>query len=66
MLFRSMLWALDSDSFTYKYQPVPAKKITRRSVLANVASVYDPMGLISPLILPARVKGSVKETYYYS
>ena len=50
-----MLWALDSDSFTYKYQPVPAKKITRRSVLANVASVYDPMGLISPLILPARV-----------
>ena len=50
-----MLWALDSDSFTYKYQPVPAKKITRRSVLANVASEYDPMGLISPLILPARV-----------
>ena len=48
-----MLWALNTDSFTYKYEPT-AKSCTRRSILANVASIYDPMGLISPLILPAR------------
>ena len=49
-----MMWSLDSDSFMYSYQPAK-EPFTRRSVLAKVASVYDPMGLVAPLILPARV-----------
>ena len=31
-----------------------SKTATRRNILAVVGSVYDPFGLVSPFILPAR------------
>ena len=48
-----MLWSLQTDSFKYQYVPKD-NPCTRRSILANVASVYDPMGLVSPLLLSGR------------
>ena len=48
-----MLWSLSSDSFRYNYVP-NGKPCTRKNILSNVASVYDPMGLVSPLLLSGR------------
>ena len=45
-----MKWNKDSDTLTFEIQPkgCPA---TRRGILSQVSSVYDPLGLVSPVIL---------------
>ncbi|XP_078374366.1 uncharacterized protein LOC144657884 [Oculina patagonica] len=46
-------WSVELDSFSFsivlKDQP-----LTRRGVLASVASVYDPLGFLAPLVLRAK------------
>jgi hypothetical protein len=32
-----------------------SKRITRRTVLAHIASTFDPLGLLSPVLLPAKI-----------
>ena len=49
-----VLWSLKSDSFTYNYN-TSNEPCTRRTMLSDIASLYDPMGLISPLILSGRI-----------
>ena len=47
-------WDTDSDSFKYEIQHeeiVP----TRRIILSRLAAVYDPLGWISPYILPMKL-----------
>ena len=43
-------WHVNDDSFFYTIQQ-PAEIYTRRKVLSVIASVFDPMGLVSPFIL---------------
>ena len=49
-----VLWSLKSDSFKYEYT-ASTEPYTRRNMLSALASLYDPMGLISPLILSGRI-----------
>jgi hypothetical protein len=46
-------WCIESDSFCFKLT-LKDTPLTRRGVLATVASVYDPLGLIAPLILTGK------------
>ena len=46
-------WCLETDSFGFKIQ-LPEKPLTRRGILSLVSSVYDPLGMVAPVILPAR------------
>ena len=46
-------WCTENDVFKFKVQIKPAR--TRREILSVVYSVYDPIGLISPFILPAKL-----------
>ena len=46
-------WDLDADELLYKVG-VMDKPLTRRGLLSMLSSVYDPLGLASPFILPAR------------
>ena len=46
-------WDVEQDSFTFsilnKHKP-----LTRRGILSSVSSIYDPLGFLSPVILPAK------------
>jgi hypothetical protein len=47
-------WNVEKDAFTFSFT-LKEKPATRRGILAVTSSVYDPLGLISPLILPAKL-----------
>ena len=46
-------WNMDSDTFTFKVEP-KHKPFTRRGILSMTSSVYDPLGLVSPVIVLAK------------
>ncbi|XP_072021571.1 uncharacterized protein [Amphiura filiformis] len=48
-----MLWSPEADKFGYQIT-VKDRPPTRRGILSVVSSVYDPLGFISPAILPAK------------
>ncbi|KAK6172333.1 hypothetical protein SNE40_016014 [Patella caerulea] len=49
-----MIWNTESDSFQY-HVDMPKSILTRRGCLSSLSSVFDPMGLISPVMLPGRM-----------
>ncbi|KAA0202578.1 hypothetical protein HAZT_HAZT012205, partial [Hyalella azteca] len=48
-----IIWKTNEDFFGYKFQP-DASTLTRRDILRFVASIYDPLGLISPAVILGR------------
>lgn len=46
-------WCIRSDQFKFKVN-IEQKPLTRRGILSTMSSVYDPLGMLSPVILPAR------------
>ncbi|XP_064642839.1 uncharacterized protein LOC135497072 [Lineus longissimus] len=49
-----VVWDPEADSLGVRAKVVD-KPLTRRGVLSVVSSVYDPMGIESPFVLPAKV-----------
>ena len=48
-------WNVDKETFFYVSRPVVEQAaVSRRIVLSQVASMYDPLGLISPIVLEGR------------
>ena len=48
-----VLWDVENDMFCFKVN-LPERSSTKRNVLSTVFSVFDPIGLISPILLPAK------------
>ena len=48
-----MLWLIEKDKFGYQID-LKNKPLTRRGMLSTLCSLYDPLGFVSPVILPAR------------
>ena len=48
-----MLWNVENDTLEFKITFVN-KPLTRKGILGTVSSIYDPLGLIGPLLLPGR------------
>ena len=46
-------WYLESDSFRISVM-LPSKPPTRRGLLSILSSIYDPLGLVSPVLLQGR------------
>ena len=48
-------WDVTNDTFFYVSKPVEGQPpITRRSILSKVSTMYDPLGLVSPVVLQGR------------
>ncbi|VDK45702.1 unnamed protein product, partial [Cylicostephanus goldi] len=49
-------WNSETDKFIIRGSMVASKeKITKRTVTQQLASIYDPMGFLVPLLLPAKI-----------
>lgn len=46
-------WCVESDTFKFKIT-IRDRPFTRRGLLSVVGSVYDPLGILSPVVLPAK------------
>ena len=46
-------WCVETDTFGFKVD-IKLKPLTRRGILSVVSSVYDPLGLAAPFMLPAK------------
>ncbi|XP_055943741.1 uncharacterized protein LOC129974949 isoform X1 [Argiope bruennichi] len=50
-----MFWDPKEDCFTYKVKIKPKDSFSKREVLSEIASLYDPLGLLGPLITKAKI-----------
>lgn len=48
-------WKPDSDTFHFTTMPFSQNKITKRLVLSEIAQLYDPLGLLSPVLVRAKM-----------
>jgi hypothetical protein len=50
-------WNPSSDNFVFEVTvPVRAKKLTKRTVLSELAKVFDPLGLLTPTTIRAKIR----------
>lgn len=47
-------WCIETDSFKFKLK-VKEKPSTKQGILSMISSIYDPLGFLAPLILPAKL-----------
>ncbi|XP_015514777.2 uncharacterized protein LOC107220623 [Neodiprion lecontei] len=48
-------WNSLTDSFIYTVSPIDAsRKITKRTILSDIAKIFDPIGLLGPVVLAAK------------
>lgn len=47
-------WCVETDSFKFKME-IKQQPLTRRGMLSITCSVYDPLGLMAPVTLPAKM-----------
>ena len=51
-----LLWNVERDTLSLKSVPTgEIQEITKRSILKTVASVFDPLGLFSPIVLRGKL-----------
>ena len=51
-----ILWIVTSDVFTFRFKPIePVFVYTKRNVLKKIASLFDPLGLLAPFIVRAKI-----------
>lgn len=50
-----LLWDSQSDTLRYSVQLPPKQKVTKRSILSTISQIFDPLGLIGPVIVLAKL-----------
>ncbi|KAL4103845.1 hypothetical protein QTP88_019180 [Uroleucon formosanum] len=51
-----VLWHPSKDIFKYKVQDTKTdKSTTKRNILAQIASLFDPLGLVGPIVIKAKI-----------
>lgn len=51
----SVLWNHKEDFLQYNTKSIGGGKITKRVVLSEIAQIFDPLGLIGPILIVAKV-----------
>lgn len=50
-----VMWNIRTDSFSFKLKKSESKQTTMSSVLSQIASIYDPIGWLGPVIITAKL-----------
>jgi len=51
-----VIWDAKEDIFTFKSKQIESQfKLTKRSVLKKIATLFDPLGFLSPFTIRAKV-----------
>jgi len=53
-----LFWDASSDELKYKIPPIPScaqYTITKRKMLSDIASIFDPLGLVGPVVIRAKI-----------
>lgn len=50
-----MQWDTGNDQIGYKVSFKAKPKVTKRTILSDIASLFDPLGLLAPIIMQAKV-----------
>lgn len=50
-----LVWNPKGDNLTYSVNIPECKSVTKRSILSTVSKIFDPLGLISPTIVQAKL-----------
>ncbi|XP_076660435.1 uncharacterized protein LOC143363788 [Halictus rubicundus] len=50
-----LLWSVSSDQLSYSAQIRKHTIITKRNILAEIAQIFDPLGLIGPVIVKSKL-----------
>ncbi|XP_044597973.1 uncharacterized protein LOC123274432 [Cotesia glomerata] len=49
-------WDASKDVIEYKIrEPILSDKVTKRTILSSIAKIFDPLGLLSPIIVKAKI-----------
>ena len=46
-------WHVESDKFSFRIT-IKEKPLTRRGILSTIGSIYDPLGIAAPVLLPGK------------
>jgi hypothetical protein len=51
-----LYWNQDNDAYQYRVKPyIEEARITKRIILSEIATIFDPLGLISPIIIRFKI-----------
>lgn len=50
-----IFWRPSTDSFHFTAQTTSTDKITKRTILSEIARIFDPLGFISPVTVRAKI-----------
>ena len=50
-----LYWTPKSDTLTYKVVQNTDEKITKRSILSETSKMFDPIGLVAPVVITAKI-----------
>ncbi|XP_076392699.1 uncharacterized protein LOC143265299 [Megachile rotundata] len=50
-----LFWSVNSDQLSYTIADYPTNRVTKRVILSEIAKIFDPLGLIGPIIVRAKL-----------
>lgn len=50
-----LFWHPTADAFMYHFNIEPTTTTTKRSVLSDLSSIFDPMGLVGPVVVLGKI-----------
>ncbi|XP_046144681.1 uncharacterized protein LOC123988477 [Osmia bicornis bicornis] len=50
-----VIWDAQNDKILYTIDPIVTNRVTKRTILSSIAKIFDPLGLLAPVIIKAKI-----------